>query len=1149
MPRLHFFIANGSPIPITARYRCLHLREQLEILGHAVTIAEDWFDDARISPGAALGCDFIILYRLMMSPAIERLIAAAHRAGKPIIFDTDDLIFERDLISAHRAVQALPADDQKRHAEGVGCYSMTLQASDAVMVSTPLLAELARQRGKRAFVHRNCLGGDMLVEADRLYEARKERPPEQPVVVGYGSGTHTHDVDFLEVDGALVELLGRFPDVELWIAGPLAISERLSSFRERVRRFPLADWREWFGLASEMDIAIAPLEPDNIFCRAKSEIKFVEAGALGVPIVASDIDPYRDVITAGRDGLLARDRDGWIDALSSLITDRERRAEMGDRARETVMQRYTPEARAADLAVILPQLESAAQFCPSGRVPEARVPLLINWLVPEPFPGAGGDTGLFRIIRHLAEFGHKCNVYVVHYNLMNYWTSEQIRFYVRKHFGPTRAEYHRWSGRIGDADCTFATFWPTVESLLPQPNGGKRYYLVQDHEPVFYPDHEEHRQRAERTYLAGLHCITLGPWVAKVLHQRYGVCADHFEFAVDPRIYWPRPELRRPEQRVCFYARPSTTRRAYDIGIAALALVKARLPEVEIALFGSSGELSPAPAFEHVNCGMLSHEELSTLFASSDVGLVFSLTNPSFVPLEMMACGCAVVEAASERWEGILNHGEDSWLVENLDPQEVANAICRLLENNELRTKIVENGCRRTQSISWRKSVRHIEEILLRDIPVNQRLLRRRERPAQAAAGRRPFAPDQSVSSRADSVVATPEDAAVSSAAVDQLPSRHFNPRVIGVGAWTDHLPFGYDVVAALQPQLLVELGTDRGESYFCFCQSVAENRTSTRCFAVDSWRGDEHAGSYDDPTFEQVAAHNQEHYAAISTLIRSDFDDAVGRFDDETIDLLHLDGLHTAEAVRHDLDLWLPKLRPGGILLLHDVSVRARGFGVWEVWGELRERGRSYTFEIGPGLGVWQKPGGTRPFGFLEPIFERAHASHDALANYYIERAAELQRIVAEKWRDGSILRTAFARETIVQIFYSNDGGYTEERSVSARIAHGAWKSLRFTIPAGFAGAPLRLDFVSAFNTLEVAEITISAASGETLLALRSPADFERLRIAGDAERISHPEQLWIKVTGVDPQVYFPQLNAPQDEELSFAISLRVSPPEHPPQ
>lgn len=89
-----------------------------------------------------------------------------------------------------------------------------------------------------------------------------------------------------------------------------------------------------------------------------------------------------------------------------------------------------------------------------------------------------------------------------------------------------------------------------------------------------------------------------------------------------------------------------------------------------------------------------------------------------------------------------------------------------------------------------------------------------------------------------------------------ELPSRHFEPRIYDAGAWTDHLQFAYDLVATMQPRVLVELGVDRGES-----QWAAENKTGTRCFGVDTWHGDQHAGGYHETTFREVSAHNRAHY------------------------------------------------------------------------------------------------------------------------------------------------------------------------------------------------------------------------------------------------------------------------------------------------
>lgn len=375
------------------------------------------------------------------------------------------------------------------------------------------------------------------------------------------------------------------------------------------------------------------------------------------------------------------------------------------------------------------------------------------------------------------------------------------------------------------------------------------------------------------------------------------------------------------------------------------------------------------------------------------------------------------------------------------------------------------------------------------------------------------------------------------------VPSARFRPKLFGLGAWTDHLHFGNDVVAVLRPRLLVELGTDRGESYFAFCQAVVENKTDTRCFAVDNWRGDLHVGGYDEATYRQVAAHNDEHYSGFSTLVRSDFEDAVPRFEDNSIDLLHLDALHTEAAVRHDLARWLPKLKAGGILLLHDVRVRNRGFGVWRVWAELSERGRSFTFEVGPGLGLWEKPGRATQPPLIEAFLSAPNKKRDLLLGEYRTMAGELSQRIAQSWSDRTIRDTYFAQQTTVQVFYSCDGVHREEDSVLARIGHDEWKELTLPLPAGGHRA-VRIDFVSAFTTIDIEAIRLCTGDGSMLFEADSPAAFDHVQVAGDATRLHHPTHLRIEVTGIDPQLYLPRLEAgPSDEAVSAYLRLRVTP------
>lgn len=373
------------------------------------------------------------------------------------------------------------------------------------------------------------------------------------------------------------------------------------------------------------------------------------------------------------------------------------------------------------------------------------------------------------------------------------------------------------------------------------------------------------------------------------------------------------------------------------------------------------------------------------------------------------------------------------------------------------------------------------------------------------------------------------------------LPSRRFEPRIYGVGAWTDYIHFAYDLLALLRPGLFVELGADRGESYFAFCQSAAENETGTRCFAVDTWQGDAQAGAYDETTFALVAAHNRAHYEDFSTLIRSSFDAALDQFPDAGIDLLHLDGLHSEDAVRHDLAGWLPKLRPGGLLLLHDVAVRSRGFGVWKVWAELQTRGRAYTFDSGPGLGLWQKsPNESLPEP-SEKFLAGAEQERATLREYYRDRTAQLHEQISRDWRDGTVRDQPFLQQTIIQVFYTSDGVHREEDSVQARVGHSGWKNLSIELPVGIGAAPLRIDFVSPWTTIDMAALRLTSPT-QTYFEAASPEAFDKLVLAGDVERLPHPDGLRLKITGIDPQLYLPAITAGQ-EKLTLEMRLQIHP------
>lgn len=212
---------------------------------------------------------------------------------------------------------------------------------------------------------------------------------------------------------------------------------------------------------------------------------------------------------------------------------------------------------------------------------------------------------------------------------------------------------------------------------------------------------------------------------------------------------------------------------------------------------------------------------------------------------------------------------------------------------------------------------------------------------------------------------------------------------------WVDHIPFGYDLVTALRPKLLVELGTQAGLSFFTFCQAMKENGIDGLCYGVDTFEGDSHTKGYDSETYKAVSTHARAHYHGFAYLMQMYFSEALRHFSDATIDLLHIDGLHTYEAVQEDFTTWYPKVRPGGIVLFHDIRARLQDFGAWKFWDELEaSHPETFAFNHGFGLGVLRKPGGARDADsdLVRMIFDKTPGTAEALRGFYVHASKHLE-------------------------------------------------------------------------------------------------------------------------------------------------------------
>lgn len=719
----------------TQRYRCFHQQEQLMLNDVKCTVKH--FSNSQLLEDVA---DYrvIIMHRVPHTDLIEAVINRAHEAGGArssavvearssavVIFDTDDLIFEPELTSWVDGLSVLPPDEVELYHDGVRRYRRTLELCDCVLTSTEFIADLVRQRGKRAYVNSNSLSLELIKISEEAHRRRTKH--EDRLIIGYASGTRTHNKDFQEAAEALVRVMDRYPELELCIVGYLDMPPEFEHLQDRIRRIPFIPWRELPSVISTFDINLAPLEMGNPYCRAKSELKYSEAAIVGAPTIASRIDAFVHAIEHGVNGLLAENTAEWVAGLESLINNESYRRAIGERAREDAYQNYHPQVRGQELIHTLDAIvqdflsgqprvttpscyEEASPSCRGGASPPR---LTVNWAMLEPIKGSGGYTSVFRMIRRLVQSGHEVRAYIKPDNLLVGKSEKDIEGFINQHFFETGARIVK-GHEFARSDAIVATAWPTARVVRDDRGSRKKFYYVQDFEPYFYPMGEEYAQ-AENTYKLGLSHITLGKWLTDLLRERYGADADYIDFGLDREIYSPSPAQNPDRPRIVFYARPSTPRRGFNLGVEALNLVHRSAPQVEIVMFGARRLREYPIPFPYVDLGIASEEELAELYSSATMGLVLSYTNCSFVPFEMMASHCPVVAVDTDPVRWLQRDGVNA-VVTPPDPRSLAQGMLTLLEDEGLRQRIVANAYQDVQDLSWERAMQQFEEILLRKV-------------------------------------------------------------------------------------------------------------------------------------------------------------------------------------------------------------------------------------------------------------------------------------------------------------------------------------------------------------------------------------------------------------------------------------------------
>lgn len=308
----------------------------------------DVSDQLDVTFGRDLGAseaDLVLVDRLwrpdIHPQKVRDLAAEIHRRGGKLVYWFDDNFLEVGF--GDPAVRNVRKDS----------FACFLEESDALVVTTRGLEAAFRDRQKPIAVLQNALDERLIVR-----RARVGGPPHGKITIGY-MGTGTHDNDLRMILPAMQAVSAKYPgQIKFQIIGALD-EQKLRNWEEMSRlpveileplpveiEYPL--FMVWFTGSVQWDFALAPLV-DNVFNKSKSDIKFLDYSAAGVPAVVSAVDAYASTVVDHQTGLVVEnDPESWTAALDEMIRDSALRARLAENASSYLFEQRVLRQRAGE---------------------------------------------------------------------------------------------------------------------------------------------------------------------------------------------------------------------------------------------------------------------------------------------------------------------------------------------------------------------------------------------------------------------------------------------------------------------------------------------------------------------------------------------------------------------------------------------------------------------------------------------------------------------------------------------------------------------------------------------------------------------------------------------------------------------------------
>ncbi|MGD1936238.1 MAG: glycosyltransferase [Cyanophyceae cyanobacterium] len=712
------FISGCAGAPY--RYRCEHQAAILESLGYTVALFEvgQYPHDELLERFRV-----IVMHRVPYHRALDGLISDAQERGIRVIFETDDWVFEPEMLHQIEDARESDGETQLFYTEMVKQFQRAIAQCDGVTVSTPLLrdAVLAQNPEARVAVLPNRISPAMERVAIAALEQERPAADQDIVRISYFSGTRTHQQDFEQCVGAIATVLDQFPQVRLRIVGHLEVPETLAeTLGNRLETLPIVPWQKLPALYRDTDINLAPLNPHVPFTAGKSELKFVEAGLMGVPTVASQWGPYAQTITSGHNGWLCETEADWVEALRQLIENPDLRQQLGETAQTEVRDRYLTRSALVDSWQAWQWVLTEPPLCGEARKLTLGIVVWCDSALAEDLHRwSSWDYGIAALAKLLGDSGHEVTVYLQgDPALSNHDFLERKRVWDDRLAGSVaEVDYfeHRRQRPVV-CDVAIATHWQTAYAVADLERVRLRVQWMMADPTSSSPLGDRQGEAKNASVFLPLRPIAVGEELRHTLVQTPGFrnVVDAVPLPLAPEFTETEPQPERhllPDGsvNVLWFDDPNTDPAVRFQVLATLAQLQREYDEkLLVQCYGR-----PAPAGFEAEHGL---RHLGKVADNSTRSQLFSLSNihgaiaPSSVQVtvEAIACGCVGVVLGEDPLDDL-----GDFVVESpLDPDSFASHLRQLIDDAQRRSALAEKGAAWARELTWEKTVEATLEII-----------------------------------------------------------------------------------------------------------------------------------------------------------------------------------------------------------------------------------------------------------------------------------------------------------------------------------------------------------------------------------------------------------------------------------------------------